>query len=67
MIGVQLALEVWGYSRVVVVGVHLEGHYAGYRSAWKPLASTYGRRIRAIGGYTQKLFSLPDAAFAREL
>jgi hypothetical protein len=63
MNAVQFALDTWGFAKAVIVGVHLQGNYAGYQSAWPPLKDTHGSRIRAIGGYTEKLFGRPDAAF----
>ena len=63
MIAAQLALDMFGFEKTVVVGVHLDGAYAGYRSAWTPLKRTHGARVRAIGGYTEQLFGRPDAAF----
>lgn len=65
MIGLQLALDVWGFARAVVVGVHLTGSYDGYRAGWLPVKQEKGNRIRAIGGFAEQLFGRPDAAFVR--
>jgi len=65
MNAVQFALDVWGFAKAIIVGVHLQGRYVGYQSAWPPLNGTHGRSIRAIGGYTEQLFGRPDAAFVR--
>lgn len=67
MNAVQLALTAWGFARVVIVGVHLDGLYEGYRSAWWPLKVNWYDRIRAIGGYTEQLFGRPSAAFVGAL
>ena len=64
MNAVQFALDTWGFTKAVIVGVHLNWRgYKGYQSAWPPLRQTHGQRIRAIGGYTEQLFGRPDAAF----
>jgi len=63
MIGLQLALDVWGYARAAIVGVHLTGSYDGYRAGWTPVKNEMGGRIRAIGGFAEQLFGRPDAAF----
>lgn len=63
MIAVQMALSIWKYARVVIVGVHLSGLYEGYRSAWRPVKRDFGGRIKAIGGYTEQLFGRPNAAW----
>jgi len=63
MIGLQLALDTWGFARAVIIGVHLDGPYDGYRAGWPPVKQEKGNRVRAIGGFAEQLFGRPDAAF----
>lgn len=63
MNAVQLALTAWGFAKVVLAGIRLEGLYDGYRSAWWPLKSSYHGRIKGFGPFAEQLFGRPSAAF----
>jgi hypothetical protein len=65
MVAAQYALQVWGFKRVVLVGVPLDGSYVGYLPGWQAMKGNYASQIRSMSGNTLKLFGRPDAAFVQ--
>lgn len=64
MNALQLALNEWGFGRVVLAGVPLSGGYAAqFGEVWEREASKYRLRVRSMSGLTRKLFGRASAAF----
>lgn len=64
MNAVRIALQHWGFGRIVLAGVPLSGMYgAQFGDSWRKIAPVFAERVRSMSGLTMELFGRPSAAF----
>lgn len=64
MNAVRIALQHWGFGRIVLAGVPLSGMYAAqFGDSWRKAAPLFAANVRSMSGLTMELFGQPSAAF----
>lgn len=69
LLGVQAALTVLGYRRIILCGVPLTGKnfaggdYENFRKGWEPRLKELGGRVRSMSGWTADFLGRPDAGW----
>lgn len=64
MNALRIALQHWGFGRIVLAGVPLSGAYGTqFGGAWRKAAPLFAERVRSMSGLTMELFGRPSTAF----